>query len=616
MENLDVWTKYEKDEKTNIVGTGNYGIVYKVKDKITGMYYALKEIQKSKFQISEKILSEEIELVKKRNTENNLSIKEIFNQQDYLYIITDLCEYNLEQYINRKNRTIPINEIKFVLTQLNNVFKIMVKENDFIDIKPNNILISLDRLDKCLIKLNDYGSNKFIQLLETASGTVDENLMIIAPEVLSGEEKNSKSDLWSLGTIIYYMLFKEYPYIGRNEYQIRNEINTNRILRQCDNGKLNDLLNKMLKVDVKERISWEDYFNHPFFTQDSFEFNCDKHLKIINNYCNDCKKNICEDCLIDHSNHQIIPFNKIGLSENEINRIENIFKDIDNKLNSFNKIRKDIEYLFSKMKLINENKLIYENNMDYNYKEYYINYLENINKILENNELKLIGLMPNEIVCVYDIKKELCDKDDYLNNPIRILNCYEEAKREGWYLKEVENNEKEIKENCELYLNDNKIDFCYKYKFPQEGKYTIKIRFKKPLTNTNCMFIGCNKLSSIDLSNFNTSNVNNMSNMFYNCFSLTSLNLSNFTNNNVKNMSKMFYNCSSLNSLNLSNFINTNIINMSYMFNNCSSLNSLNLTNFTTSDVINMWNIFYGMKSGCEIISNDEKIKKEINFFV
>ena len=616
MENPDVWKKYEKDEKTNIVGTGNYGIVYKVKDKITGMYYALKEIQKSKFQISEKILSEEIELVKKRNTENNLSIKEIFNQQDYLYIITDLCEYNLEQYINRKNRTIPINEIKFVLTQLNNVFKIMVKENDFIDIKPNNILISLDRLDKCLIKLNDYGSNKFIQLLETASGTVDENLMIIAPEVLSGEEKNSKSDLWSLGTIIYYMLFKEYPYIGRNEYQIRNEINTNRILRQCDNGKLNDLLNKMLKVDVKERISWEDYFNHPFFTQDSFEFNCDKHLKIINNYCNDCKKNICEDCLTDHPNHQIIPFNKIGLSENEINRIENIFKDIDNKLNSFNKIRKDIEYLFSKMKLINENKLIYENNMDYNYKEYYINYLENINKILENNELKLIGLMPNEIVCVYDIKKELFDKDDYLNNPIRILNCYEEAKREGWYLKEVENNEKEIKENCELYLNDNKIDFCYKYKFPQEGKYTIKIRFKKPLTNTNCMFIGCNKLSSIDLSNFNTSNVNNMSNMFYNCFSLTSLNLSNFTNNNVKNMSKMFYNCSSLNSLNLSNFINTNIINMSYMFNNCSSLNSLNLTNFTTSDVINMWNIFYGMKSGCEIISNDEKIKKEINFFI
>ena len=55
------------------------------------------------------------------------------------------------------------------------------------------------------------------------------------------------------------------------------------------------------------------------------------------------------------------------------------------------------------------------------------------------------------------------------------------------------------------------------------------------------MFYDCNKLLSLDLSNFNTNNVNNMSRMFYNCSSLTSLNLSNFNTNNVNNMYDMFF---------------------------------------------------------------------------
>ena len=120
-----------------------------------------------------------------------------------------------------------------------------------------------------------------------------------------------------------------------------------------------------------------------------------------------------------------------------------------------------------------------------------------------------------------------------------------------------------MKENCELFLNENKIDFCEKYQLPKEGKYIIKIIFHIPLININRIFRDCITLLSIDLSNFNTNNVNNMSNMFYNCSSLTSL--SNFNNNNVNNKSNMFFNCSSLTSLNLSNFNTNNVNNMNNM---------------------------------------------------
>ena len=74
------------------------------------------------------------------------------------------------------------------------------------------------------------------------------------------------------------MLNKEYPYNGRGEYQMLKEIESNKKLKCCDNEKLNDLINKMLKVNINERISWDEYFNHPFFNQEKdniqlFKFN-------------------------------------------------------------------------------------------------------------------------------------------------------------------------------------------------------------------------------------------------------------------------------------------------------------------------------------------------------
>ena len=61
------------------------------------------------------------------------------------------------------------------------------------------------------------------------------------------------------------------------------------------------------------------------------------------------------------------------------------------------------------------------------------------------------------------------------------------------------------------------------------------------------MFYGCNSLSSVDLSTFNTSNVTNMSWMFFGCGSLSSLDLSAFNTSSVIDMRSMFDGCSKLN---------------------------------------------------------------------
>ena len=114
------------------------------------------------------------------------------------------------------------------------------------------------------------------------------------------------------------------------------------------------------------------------------------------------------------------------------------------------------------------------------------------------------------------------------------------------------------------------------------------------VTDMSGMFDSCSSLTSPDVSNFDTSNVTDMDSMFRDCSSLTSLDVSNFDTSNVTNMIGMFFNCSSLTRLDVSNFDTSNVTSMIGMFNNCSSLTSLDVRNFDTSNVKNMALMFYG----------------------
>jgi len=99
------------------------------------------------------------------------------------------------------------------------------------------------------------------------------------------------------------------------------------------------------------------------------------------------------------------------------------------------------------------------------------------------------------------------------------------------------------------------------------------------------MFNDCESLTTLDLSNFNTSNVTNMRSMFNDCESLTTLDLSNFNTSNVTNMRSMFNDCESLTTLDLSNFNTSNVTNMSSMFYGCLYLNTLNITGWNFQNV-------------------------------
>lgn len=120
------------------------------------------------------------------------------------------------------------------------------------------------------------------------------------------------------------------------------------------------------------------------------------------------------------------------------------------------------------------------------------------------------------------------------------------------------------------------------------------------VTNMRGMFYGCSKLTSLNLTGYNTAKVTNMSYMFQNCSSLTSLNVSSFNTASVTDMTAMFDDCSSLTSLDVSGFNTSNCKSLYQMFGGCSKLTSLNVSNFNTGKVTDMRSTF----SGCSALTN------------
>ena len=102
------------------------------------------------------------------------------------------------------------------------------------------------------------------------------------------------------------------------------------------------------------------------------------------------------------------------------------------------------------------------------------------------------------------------------------------------------------------------------------------------------MFSYCRNLSSLDIPNFNTAKVTDMSYMFYMCQKLTELNLSNFKTEKVKNMKYMFSYCNMLEKLDLTNFNTAKATNMQEMFKGCSTLQTIYVSdNFVVTGITN-----------------------------
>ncbi len=117
------------------------------------------------------------------------------------------------------------------------------------------------------------------------------------------------------------------------------------------------------------------------------------------------------------------------------------------------------------------------------------------------------------------------------------------------------------------------------------------------VTDMRSMFAFNTSLTTINVDSFDTKRVTDMYHMFIYCTSLKNIELGSFNTSNVTNMNRMFYNCKSLITLNLNSFNTLKVTDMGGMFAKCKKLSNLNLDNFDTSNVVNMSTMFSNCKS-------------------
>ena len=143
--------------------------------------------------------------------------------------------------------------------------------------------------------------------------------------------------------------------------------------------------------------------------------------------------------------------------------------------------------------------------------------------------------------------------------------------------------------NTELFIYNkkdrtlNKVElFSKKIKFPNKDKYKIIIKIKDKLKDTSYMFSHCENIINLNLSYFNTSEINKMSNMF-SYMNLVKIDLPIFNSKNIETMEDMFAFCYSLKHIKLKFFNTSNVNDMRGMFRCCEQLEAVNF--FSSNDI-------------------------------
>ncbi len=287
---------------------GGFGTLYKAYNINNTNYknelYAIKKIKRTDMSKSEYL--NEIKILKlMKNCENSIEYIDSYEDKNYLCIITKYCEKgNLRNIINKKEKGLTLKNIKYIFSHINKALKHLRKLNiSYRDIKPENILIDYD-YNYCnyIYYLSDYGASKEDNELKNLEYNNIITKLYNAPEIDKNKNFNIKSDLYSIGILLYELYYgNKYKILSQNE--ILDNINKGLIkIRHSekeieDNDEeflnLKNLIENLLK-EVNDRINWEEYFNHKFFKNNNIN-NIILFKKIyINSYnYSKCSNQIC-----------------------------------------------------------------------------------------------------------------------------------------------------------------------------------------------------------------------------------------------------------------------------------------------------------------------------------
>lgn len=188
-----------------------------------------------------------------------------------LYLVFEYCKHtDLEAHVQKYTQgKLPEDKVRRIAVQIKNAFRVL-RANKVVhrDLKLANILVT-DEFD---IKLADFGFAKFLDDDEFSKSYVGTPLTM-APEIMDNQTYNEKCDLWSLGIVIYQLLFGFNPFFSKNRMTRAELKNATRAELKIPpneiSGEAQDLLRKLIARDPTKRLEFEEFFKHPWLHEEN-----------------------------------------------------------------------------------------------------------------------------------------------------------------------------------------------------------------------------------------------------------------------------------------------------------------------------------------------------------
>ena len=255
--------------------------IYKVrskKDRLT--IRTMHHIQKSSFcnLNDDKIMAKEFELLSSLDHPNIVKLITFYTYNMNFNIISEYFkEGSLDMKI-KKHKIFSETQAKYVCKQLLNGIKYLNDHNlAHTDINPDIIYI------KDIVKKN-YEELYNVKILQFGSSSINihktnNSLYYMAPELTIGKYHQT-SDIWSIGVIIYQMIFDDFPFKGYKEEEIVYNIQKSKpdLINKDASPYVKNLIKKMLIKDPFKRITVDECLKHDWFSPVA-----DKYKKSNNN---------------------------------------------------------------------------------------------------------------------------------------------------------------------------------------------------------------------------------------------------------------------------------------------------------------------------------------------
>ncbi|XP_055966763.1 serine/threonine-protein kinase Nek2 [Sorex fumeus] len=266
--------RVEDYEVLHTIGAGSYGRCQKVRRRSDGKVLVWKELDYGSMSEAEKqMLVSEVNLLRELKHPNIVRYYDriIDRGSTTLYIVMEHCEGgDLASVIARGARERQYLDEEFVLrvmAQLTLALKECHRRSDgghtvlHRDLKPANVFLDGQQN----VKLGDFGLARILNHDTSFAKTFVGTPYYMSPEQMSRMSYNEKSDIWSLGCLLYELCALMPPFTAFNQKELAGKIREGKFRRipYRYSEELNSLIARMLHLKDYQRPSVEEILEHP-----------------------------------------------------------------------------------------------------------------------------------------------------------------------------------------------------------------------------------------------------------------------------------------------------------------------------------------------------------------